>query len=41
MGQAPCRSIFKTAFEHKNSTAEGVILVKQPVGWRVIDYQIY
>jgi len=33
--------IFKTAFEHKNPTAERVILIKQPVGWRVIDYRIY
>jgi Protein of unknown function (DUF4019) len=33
--------IFKTAFEHKSPTAERVILVKQPIGWRVIDYRIY
>jgi hypothetical protein len=33
--------IFKTVFEHKSATAERVILVKQPVGWRVIDYRIY
>jgi hypothetical protein len=33
--------IFKTAFEHKLPTAERVILVKQEVGWRVIDYRIY
>ncbi len=33
--------IFKTAFEHKSPTAERVILLKQPVGWRVIDYRIY
>ena len=33
--------IFKTAFEHKSPTAERVILVKQEVGWRVIDYRIY
>ena len=33
--------IFKTAFEHKNPTAERVILIKQPIGWRVIDYRIY
>jgi Protein of unknown function (DUF4019) len=33
--------IFKTAFENKNPTAERVILIKQPVGWRVIDYRIY
>lgn len=33
--------IFKTAFEHKSPTAERVILVKQAVGWRVIDYRIY
>ena len=33
--------IFKTAFEPKSPTAERVILVKQTVGWRVIDYRIY
>jgi hypothetical protein len=33
--------IFKTVFEHKSATAERVILLKQPVGWRVIDYRIY
>jgi hypothetical protein len=33
--------IFKTAFEHKSPTAERVILIKQPIGWRVIDYRIY
>src|SRR2546421_5501128 len=33
--------IFKTAFENKVETAERVILVKQNVGWRVIDYRIY
>jgi hypothetical protein len=33
--------IFKTAFEHKSSTVERVILVKHEVGWRVIDYRIY
>ena len=33
--------LFKTAFERKNPTAERVILMKQPVGWRVIDYRIY
>jgi hypothetical protein len=33
--------LFKTAFEHKSPTAERVILVKQAVGWRVIDYRIY
>ena len=33
--------IFKTAFEKKSPTAERVILVKQSVGWRVIDYRIY
>jgi hypothetical protein len=33
--------IFKTVFEHKSPTAERVILVKQAVGWRVIDYRIY
>lgn len=33
--------LFKTNFEHKNPTAERVILIKQDVGWRVIDYKIY
>ena len=33
--------LFKTNFEHKNPTAERVILIKQPIGWRVIDYRIY
>ncbi|MEP7015772.1 MAG: DUF4019 domain-containing protein [Verrucomicrobiota bacterium] len=33
--------IFKTAFETKSPTAERVILVKQTVGWRVIEYRIY
>ena len=33
--------LFKTNFERKNPTAERVILIKQPVGWRVIDYRIY
>jgi hypothetical protein len=33
--------IFKTIFERKSATAERVILVKQSVGWRVIDYRIY
>src|SRR5438046_2572863 len=33
--------LFKTAFEYKNPTAERVILIKQPIGWRVIDYRIY
>jgi hypothetical protein len=33
--------IFKTAFERKLPTAERVILVKQELGWRVIDYRIY
>ena len=33
--------LFRTAFEHKSSTAERVILVKQTAGWRVIDYRIY
>ena len=33
--------IFKTAFEHKSPTGERVILLKQPIGWRVIDYRIY
>ena len=33
--------VFKTSFETKSPTAERVILVKQSVGWRVIDYRIY
>jgi hypothetical protein len=33
--------IFKTAFERKRETAERVIMVKQAMGWRVIDYRIY
>ena len=33
--------LFKTNFEHKNPTAERVILIKQEVGWRVVDYRIY
>ena len=33
--------LFKTNFEHKNPTAERVIVIQQPVGWRVIDYKIY
>jgi hypothetical protein len=33
--------IFKTAFEHKSSTAERIILVKDEPCWRVIDYRIY
>ena len=33
--------LFKTNFEKKNPTAERVILIKQSVGWRVIDYKIY
>jgi hypothetical protein len=33
--------LFKTNFEKKNPTAERVILIKQEVGWRVIDYKIY
>jgi Protein of unknown function (DUF4019) len=33
--------IFKTAFERKSPTAERVILLKQSIGWRVIDYRIY
>src|SRR3954471_17477106 len=33
--------IFKTAFENKHETAERVILVRQTIGWRVIDYRIY
>src|SRR5439155_20628743 len=31
--------LFKTNFERKNPTAERVILIKQEVGWRVIDYK--
>ena len=33
--------VLKAVFEHKSATAERVILVKQSVGWRVIDYRIY
>ena len=33
--------LFKTNFERKNPTAERVILIKQSIGWRVIDYRIY
>lgn len=33
--------LFRAAFEHKPQTAERVILLKQPEGWRVIDYQVY
>ena len=33
--------LFKTEFEKKKETAERVILVQQPVGWRVLDYRIY
>jgi hypothetical protein len=33
--------LFKTGFENKSPTAERVILIKQEVGWRVIDYRIY
>jgi hypothetical protein len=33
--------LFKTNFGKKNPTAERVILIKQSVGWRVIDYKIY
>jgi Protein of unknown function (DUF4019) len=33
--------LFKTNFEHKNPTAERVILIDQAIGWRVIDYRIY
>ena len=33
--------LFKTNFERKNPSAERVILIKQPIGWRVIDYRIY
>lgn len=32
--------LFKTNFEHKNPTAERVILIKQEAGWRVVDYKI-
>jgi hypothetical protein len=34
-------NLFKTNFERKKPTAERVILIKQEVGWRVIDYKIY
>jgi Protein of unknown function (DUF4019) len=33
--------LFKTAFEHKSAAAERVYLLRQDVGWRVINYQIY
>jgi hypothetical protein len=33
--------LFKTNFERKNPTAERVIMIRQEVGWRVIDYKIY
>jgi hypothetical protein len=33
--------LFKTNFEKKSETAERVVLVEQPIGWRVIDYRIY
>jgi hypothetical protein len=33
--------LFKTAFEHKSPTAERVVLVRQSIGWRVIDYRVY
>lgn len=33
--------LFRTGFEHKPTCAERVILVKQPSGWRVVDYQVY
>ena len=33
--------LFKTTFENKAATAERVILVKQGVGWRVIDYRLF
>jgi hypothetical protein len=33
--------LFKTRFEKKSETAERVILVEQPVGWRVLEYRIY
>lgn len=33
--------LFKTGFEHKPTTAERVILIRQAVGWRVVNYQIY
>jgi hypothetical protein len=33
--------LFKTQFENKSDTAERVILVQQPIGWRVLDYRIY
>jgi hypothetical protein len=32
--------LFKTNFEHKNPTAERVILIRQEIGWRVVDYKI-
>lgn len=33
--------IFKTAFEKKAETLERIILAKQAVGWRVMNYRIY
>jgi hypothetical protein len=33
--------LFKTGFEHKSTTAERLILIRQAVGWRVVNYQIY
>src|SRR5438552_1597438 len=33
--------LFQTNFQHKNPTRERRIIVKQPIGWRVIDYRIY
>jgi hypothetical protein len=33
--------IFKTPFEYKSPTVERVILLKQPIGWRVFDYRNY
>jgi len=33
--------LFKTNFQRKNPTAERVILIKQDVGWCVIDCRIY
>ena len=33
--------IFKTVFTRKSATAERVILIRQSIGWRVVDYRIY
>ncbi len=41
-GNALSRNFIGAAHVEKlNPTAERVILIKQPIGWRVIDYRIY